>query len=166
MIENLKFDETISSNRTEALFIALTLLFLSLTAWRVSTARFDLVAAIFFLLLCLFFFYSFNYRKLNIQITDPSLVLKFGVFTWIVPVDEIAECRLDDDIPTLKKYGGAGIHFMNVNERYRASFNFLEYPRVVIKLKVQRGRVKDISFSTRHPDEVVRLLAGAISGHE
>mgnify|MGYP000900013350 CR=1 FL=1 len=32
------------------------------------------------------------------------------------------------------RYGGAGIHFMSIRGRYRASFNFLEYPRVVIAL--------------------------------
>ena len=56
------------------------------------------------------------------------------------------------------KYGGAGIHFMTVHNRYRASFNFLEYPRVVIAFKKKVGLVRDISFSTRRPEEVTRLI--------
>jgi hypothetical protein len=165
-MDEVNYNETISSKKTEALFLALTLLFLSLSVWRVITYGTDLAAAIFIVLLCIFVFYSINYRKLNIQITPQALTLKFGRITWIVPMDEIGECRLDKDIPFLKKYGGAGIHFMNVNQRYRASFNFLEYPRVVIQLKVPRGRVKDVSFSTRQPDEVIRLIAEAIPRQE
>jgi hypothetical protein len=37
-------------------------------------------------------------------------------------------------------------------------FNFLEYPRVLIKLKVKKGLVRDIAFSTKLPEEVIRLL--------
>jgi len=44
-----------------------------------------------------------------------------------------------------------------VDGRYRASFNFLEYPRVVIALRGKR-RVRDISFTTRQPDKVLRLI--------
>jgi hypothetical protein len=61
------------------------------------------------------------------------------------------------------RLGGAGIHFMLINKRYRASFNFLEHSRVVIALKRKVGPVRDISFSTRQPDEVLRLIQGAIS---
>jgi hypothetical protein len=47
---------------------------------------------------------------------------------------------------------------MMVNERYRASFNFLEYPRVVVALKRKRGPVQDVSFSTRQPEPVMSLI--------
>jgi hypothetical protein len=71
-------------------------------------------------------------------------------------------CRLDD-LPVLMRYGGAGIHFMFIRRRYRASFNFLEHPRVVISLKRRAGPVRDVSFSTRRPDEVIRLVEAAVS---
>jgi hypothetical protein len=58
------------------------------------------------------------------------------------------------------KYGGAGIHFMFIRDRYRASFNFLEYPRVVIAFKKKVGPVRDISFSTRKPEDVIQLIQG------
>ena len=61
------------------------------------------------------------------------------------------------------KYGGAGIHFMMIGKRYRASFNFLEYSRVVIALKNKVGLVQDISFSTRQPEEILKLVREAIS---
>ena len=76
-------------------------------------------------------------------------------------MDNIESCKLDN-LPALNKYGGAGIHFMFVDGRYRASFNFLEYPRVVVALK-KKGRVQDISFTTRQPEEVLRLIHQAIT---
>ncbi len=52
---------------------------------------------------------------------------------------------------------------MNVRQRYRASVNFLEYPRIVIAFKKKVGPVRDISFSTRHPDEVLQHIHQALA---
>lgn len=52
---------------------------------------------------------------------------------------------------------------MVVHKRYRASFNFLEHPRVLIALKRKVGLIQDISFSTQQPDEFFRLIQEAIS---
>jgi hypothetical protein len=162
MADNLLYHERLSSNRTEALFVALSLLFFSLLIWRVTAGGPDLLAAVFFCLLGIFLFYSVNFRTLTIRLTLESLALTFGVFTWRVPLDNVEECRLDE-VPLLLKYGGAGIHFMFVRRRYRASFNFLEYPRVVVALRRKVGPVRDISFSTRRPDDVIRLIQAAVA---
>ena len=74
-------------------------------------------------------------------------------------LDNVEACSLDD-LPALMRNGGAGIHYMTIRHRYRVSFNFLEYPRVVIALKRKQGLVRDVSFSTRRPDEVLRRLQG------
>ena len=157
MTNQLIYEEKLSSHRTEALFISLTILFLMLLIWRISAGGPNILSAAFLLLFVFFFFYSVNYRILIIRLTPDSLRLKFGVFTWTIQLDNIEECRHDDP-PMLMRYGGAGIHFMLIRRRYRASFNFLEYPRVVIALKKKVGLVRDISFSTRHPDEIIQLL--------
>jgi hypothetical protein len=162
MADNLIYKERVSSNKTEALFLLLTVLFLMLLIWRVNTGSPDVLSAVFFFLFGLFFFYSFNYRTLIIRLTSESLKLRFGIFTWTVPLDKVEECRLDD-IPVLMRIGGAGIHFMVIRKRYRASFNFLEHPRVVIALQRKVGIVRDISFSTRRPDDVIQLLQKAVS---
>ncbi|NIS82912.1 MAG: hypothetical protein GTO14_22535 [Anaerolineales bacterium] len=160
MTDNLIYGERLSSNRTEALFISLTILFLMLLIWQVRTGSSNILSAAFFLFFIFFLFYSLNYRTLIILLTSKSLKLKFGVFTWTIPLDNIGDCR-HDDLPMLMRFGGAGIHFMLIRGRYRASFNFLEHPRVVIALKKKAGLVRDISFSTRHPDEVIQLLQSA-----
>ena len=153
-----KYVEKLSSRRTELLFIILTILFFLLFLWRVNVSGWGGFVIAFLVLSCLFLFYVVNFRTLIIRITSESLKLSFGIFSWTVPVSNIESCSLDE-IPLFMKYGGAGIHFMMIRKRYRASFNFLEYPRVVIALKNKVGPVQDISFSTRQPEEVLRVMA-------
>jgi hypothetical protein len=164
MTDGLLYHERVSSNRTTALFLALTILFLLLFAWRVSDGRPDALGWVFLCFSSFFLFYTVNYRTLVIRLTPQSLKLTFGIFTWRVPLDNVAECRLDE-LPLFVRTAGAGIHFINVRKRYRASFNFLEYPRVVIAFKRKVGPVRDISFSTRRPDDVLWLVQEAVAAN-
>ena len=157
MKDELLYEEVLSSDRTEALFLGLMLLFALLSIRRVKTAGRDALAVVFFTLAGLFFFYVLNFRVLRIRLTDQALSLTFGIFTWTVPLENIAGCELDQ-VPAAMRWGGAGIHFMMVRKRYRASFNFLEYPRLVIAFKKGIGPVRDISFSTRRPEELLSIL--------
>jgi len=165
MADKVIYDERISSKRTEALFLILTLLFLILMVWRLNVAGLDWLSVVFAGFFLVFLFYSINYRWLQLQITSQDLRLKFGIFYWRIPLENIEKCILDD-VPPLKKFGGAGIHFMTVRGRYRASFNFLEYPRVVVLLKSKRGPVQDISFSTCRPEDIIRLIQGMLDDHQ
>jgi hypothetical protein len=160
--DELIYQESLSSRRTQMLFIILTLVFSLLGIWRVAVREFDFLAGLLLFFAAFFLFYVFNYQTLNIQLTSEILKLKFGIFTWKVPMDNIEECNLDE-IPTFMRMGGAGIHFMSIRGRYRASFNFLEYPRVVIAFKKKVGPVRDISFSTRQPNEILRLIQEILS---
>ena len=138
---------------------------LVLGIWHMNWNGWDILSVVLFCLSGLFLFYMLNYRILIIRITAESVVLTFGIFTWSIPMENIDACRLDE-IPELMRFGGAGIHFMSVRRRYRASFNFLEYPRVVISLRKNIGPVRDISFSTRRPDEILQLIQDAVSTKE
>jgi len=155
--DTLLYEERLSSRRTEAVFIALTILFLLVFVSRLASGLAAPLSAAVFFLFGVSLFYAVNYRTLQIHLTSGSLTLTFGVFAWTVPLSSVDECRLDD-VPLLLRMGGAGIHFMIVGRRYRISFNFLEYPRVVVMLKERRGLVRDISFSTRRPHDVLRLI--------
>jgi len=115
-----------------------------------------LLAAVFLVFFAFFLFYSLNYRLLTIRLTPEHLKLGFGIFTWTVPLDAIKDCCLDD--VSLWRIGGAGIHFTSIGRRYRAMFNFLEYDRVVIRLKEKRGPVWDIVFSTRQPVKIIEMI--------
>ncbi len=166
MSDEAIYCERIKSNKTTALFEALSLLFLLVFIWRLNISGLDLLAGIFGGLFLLFLFYIINYRTLIIRLTDESLKLTFGLFSWTVPLKNVRDYRLDD-LPFLMRNGGAGIHFMSVRKRYRAFLNFLEYPRVVIALKTKVGPVRDISFSTRQPEEILRIMEarGVQSSH-
>jgi len=150
--EHLYF-ERIRSNRTELLFAVLATLFFALFVWQ-NNGTWRIV---FLCLAIVFIFYTINYRILLIRLTHEKLRLKFGIFSWTVPLKSIADYRLDD-ISAPMRYGGAGIHFMLIKGRYRVSLNFLEHPRVVILLKTKQGLVRDVSFSTQNPEEVINLI--------
>jgi len=165
MNDDIIYTEKVVSKRTEILFIVLTILFLLPLIWRIFAGSLDLLAGVFLFFFCFFLFCSLNYRALLIRLTSGSLKLSFGIFTWTIPLNNISECQLDDDLPVLMKYGGAGIHFFFIRKRYRASFNFLEHSRIVIRLKRKAGLLRDISFSTCQPDEVIRLIQAAISAN-
>lgn len=150
------YEERISSKRTEALFLSLATLFLTLWLLRKKTRVTGRVTAIFFILFAFFVFYALNYRRLRIRLTAHDLELRFGIFSWTIPMDDIEGCHADET--SLWRIGGAGIHLSWFDGRYRAMFNFLEYPRVVVALKEKRGPVRDVAFSTRHPQQVMKRI--------
>ena len=149
------FEERLSSARTTVLFALLSLVFSLLALWRIGGGAWGRIGGLFAFLGGVFLFYTLNFRVLQIRLTDRSLILRFGVISWHVRRDNIAACEPDDP-PWLLKYGGAGVHFFTTGGRYRVSFNFLEHPRVVIRLKEKTGLVKDVSFSTARPEEWVK----------
>jgi hypothetical protein len=162
MTNKLIYSEKVTSSKTTLLFVLLTLFFFYLMSLSINVLQNGFLAGLSRFLVVIFLFYTLNYHKLVIRITQTSLRLNFGLFRWTVPLDNIESCRLDELAP-VQKYGGAGIHFMTVNQRYRASFNFIEHPRVVVALKRKAGPVRDLSFSTRRPEEVIQGLNDAIS---
>jgi len=155
------YNEKLSSTKTEALFIVLTLVFLSLFVWRWLSSGWDGWAITFVCIFALFLFYVINYRTLKIYITSESLRLTFGIFTWTIAISNIKNCYIDED--TILRFGGAGIHFMWIKGKYRAFFNFLEFPRMVVTLKDKKGLVREIAFTTRHPEQVMRIIQSGLS---
>jgi hypothetical protein len=162
MTDKPVYEERVTSDLTHVLFTGLTIVFLMLLVWRIATDGPDPLVVAFALFFAFFLFYTLNYRTLVIRLSPDTLRLGFGVFAWTIRLDNVADCRLDD-LPLLMRCGGAGIHFMLIRRRYRASFNFLEHPRVVVALRRRIGPVRDVSFSTRRPDDVIRLLQAAAS---
>lgn len=150
------YEERISSRRTEALFILLASLFLLLWTQRREAGPTGRASTLFLASFVSFLFCALNYRTLQITLTPERLRLQFGLISWTIPMDNIESSCLDET--SLWRIGGAGIHFSRFDGRYRAMFNFLEYPRVIIMLKEKRGPVRDIAFSTRHPRQVISLI--------
>lgn len=159
---DIVYQEKLSSRRTEALFVALMVVFLGLFTSRFRISGADGLGILFLIMFSFFLFCVINYRTLVIQLTRERLKLKFGIFTWTVPLENIEDCALDD-APLLARIGGAGVHFMFVRRIYRVNFNFLEYPRLALALKKKRGPVRNVVFSTRQPAEITRLIVEARS---
>ena len=153
----LIYSEKLTSIGTSLFFAFLSFLFFLLFAWLYS-----IVGWRFFTGLCLglgifFFLYVINYRDLIIRITDEKLILRFGIVPWKSELKNIMAAEIDDS-PAIIRYGGAGVHFAFVGAKYRAYFNFLEYPRVAVHYKEKQGLVRSLVFSTKFPDEIIRIL--------
>lgn len=151
------YHEKVQSLKTSLLFLILTLIFAALFAWRVSAVGFRLTPILFLFIGLFFFLYVLNYQTLKITITGEAIFLKFGLIRWRTLLENIQSCELDDS-PAIIKYGGAGVHFAFVNRIYRAYFNFLEHPRVVINFINKQGPVQALVFTTRQPERVIEII--------
>lgn len=151
------YTEKLQSNLTTGLFVLLALLFLTLFGWRFNMVGWKFTPGLLLFLGGFFMFYVFNYRNLRIQISEDVLVLKFGLVRWRTQLKNIQSCALDDP-PFWIKYGGAGVHFALVDGLYRAFFNILEGPRILIIFKERQGRVQALSFSTTQPERVLEII--------
>ena len=165
MDEEFLYEERVTSSRTTAVFVLLTLLSSLIYLNRRRSEKSDKLSALSLFFSLFFFIYTINYRILIIRLLASSFSLQFGLSSWRVPLENIDFIKIDD-LPLLQRIGGAGVHFMLVRHRYRASFNFLEYPRLVIGFKEKVGPVQDLSFSTRHPDEWITLLSKVLDAHQ
>ena len=153
--------EKVQSPKTSLLFVALALVFSILFAWRVAEVGYRAFPVICLFTTLFFLFYVFNYRTLNIEITEEALALKFGLVRWNSRMDNIQACQLDDS-PIWIKHGGAGVHFALVFKKYRAFFNFLEYPRVLVTFYHKQGLVQELTFTTRQPEKVLAIINSRI----
>lgn len=156
------YQEKLSSRRTTGLFLSLTAIFLAFLAWRWNVRGLDGWGVAFLCFAVIFAFYTLNYRTLHISISVQALQLRFGLFTWTIPLEKIAAIQPDNP-PPFKRYGGAGIHWFLVDGLYRASWNFLEYPRILVNFYQPAGPVKGLSFSTQKPEEVIRIVQAQLN---
>ena len=101
------YTEKLSSKRTGALFISLTLLFFALLVWRVTAHSLDMLALLLMGLSIFFLFYTLNFRTLTIRLSSEALKLRFGIFTWTVPLENIEDSCLDN-IPLAMRLGEQG----------------------------------------------------------
>jgi len=161
-MEEIVYTEKIRSNLTTGIFVVLAGVFLALFGWRMASVGWKFTPGLFLVLGLFFLFYVFNYRTLKIVISDQAIALRFGLVRWNSALENIQECRLDD-LPLWIRFGGAGVHFALVEGIYRVFFNFLEGSRVVLLFKMKQGVVKALSFSTRHPEQVLGVLKRRIT---
>ena len=156
------YHEKITSTGTSLLFLFLAILFFLLCGWRVSAVGWRFFPGLFLFLGVLFTFYVVNYRSLEILVTNEKLILNFGIVPWKTNLDNILMVELDDS-PAVIKFGGAGVHFAFVKGMYRAFYNFLEYPRLLVHFKKKQGLAQALVFTTKQPDKMLEILGSRIT---
>jgi len=154
--------ERVTSSGTSLLFLVLGIIAFSLFGWRFSLVGWRVFPGILLFLGVLFTFFVFNYRVLEITVTDLHLKLKFGLISWKANLGNIQSVEVDNSPPIIK-YGGAGVHFAFVNGQYRAFFNFLEYTRVLATFKQKQGLVTALVFTSRQPEALFKIIKSRIN---
>ena len=154
---NVLYNEKVRSNKTSLLFVLLAMIFFALFGWRFSVVGFRFIPGLYVFIGLVFCFYVINFRELEISITDQKLQLKFGVIAWSSNIENIKSI-IRYDPPFWIKYGGAGVHFAMVDGDYKAFYNFLEYPRVMVGFHQKQGWVQSLVFTTRQPDKILQIM--------
>jgi hypothetical protein len=109
---------------------------------------------LYILMALLFLALAITFSTLVIKLSPHSVVVGFGIIKRTIPWELIERCYVDE--VTSLRYGGWGIRIGRVRGKWRLVFNIIGAPRVVLALK--RGRFDEFVFSTRHPDEVLRII--------
>ncbi len=160
-MNGMLYQERIQSRWTTLLFILLAAIFLGLASWRYSAVGIRFIPGLFLFLGLVFIFYVFNYRVLEISISDQLLKLRFGLVRWQINMENIREAELDDS-PALIRYGGAGVHFAFARGEYRAFYNFLEFSRINLRFKKKVGPVQGLVITTRQPEQLLKIIRGSL----
>lgn len=86
--------------------------------------------------------------------TSRSIVVGYGMFKRTIFWENIERCYIDE-VSSIR-YGGWGIRIGRVKGRWRLVYNVISGPRVVLGLK--RGVFREFVFSTKNPDDVMRVV--------
>jgi len=94
-----------------------------------------------------------NFRRLNISITSQGVKVSFGMIRRSIPWGEVEDCYPDETVAL--GYGGWGIRVAKVRGKWRLAYTVVGHSRVVLSLRM--GRFREFVFSTRNPQEVLRI---------
>ena len=109
---------------------------------------------VYLLLIVLFLGVTATFSRLRITMTPRFIQVGYGVLKRTIPWGSIEHCYLDE--ASTVRYGGWGIRIARVKGRWRLVYNVMGGPRIVLSLK--EGRFRELAFSTRNPEEVLRVV--------
>jgi hypothetical protein len=95
-----------------------------------------------------------TFWRLTIRISPESIAVGYGRITRQIPWENVESCYLDETSAIY--YGGFGIRFARIRGKWRMVYNIIGTPRVVLSLKA--GRFREFVFSTKNPEEVLRII--------
>ncbi|MEM2125951.1 MAG: hypothetical protein QXQ53_06100 [Candidatus Methanosuratincola sp.] len=102
---------------------------------------------------------TLNFSRLSIRATFEGIAVGFGRIRTSFRWDQIEDCYLD--AASSIRYGGFGIRGGRYNGKNRLVYNITGAPRLV--LKVKGAKYDEFVFSTKRPDELMRVIKGQIS---
>jgi len=119
-------------------------------------------APIWFLLIMflLFLGVTINFSRMIIRMTHRSLLVGYGIFKRTIPWENIEDCYPDES--SVIRYGGWGIRVGRVKGKWILVYNTIGNPRVMLLLK--KGRFKEFVFSTKNPEEVMKVVRQQVDG--
>jgi len=153
------YEEKIFLKGQTLLLALISSVFISILIYQAVIGPVWFLLALFLLFLIL----TVSFSNLTIRITSQGVSLEYGILKLNIPWENIEDCYLDN--APIFRYGGWGVRVSRVGGKWRLVFNpVFGSPRVVLLLK--EGKFKEIVFSTRNPEEVIKTVKQNIAGDE
>ncbi len=102
---------------------------------------------------------TINFSRMKIKIDNDGIFIIYGVMKKKISWKNVKDCSVDEGSSV--KYGGWGLRFWRGKGNFRIIYNIAAGDRIVISLN--SGFVREIVFSTRNPEKVMKIIKKHIS---
>jgi hypothetical protein len=102
------------------------------------------------------------FSRLRIDISADGIKVGYGFIKHSIKWKDVIQCELDTT-PALH-YGGWGIRLARTGGKWRIVYSTVGEPRVMLSLA--EGRFREIAFSSRKPEQVIRIVNDYIAARE
>lgn len=148
------YDEEVSSYWISGILGAVALLFLAFEVRRSTMTPLAPPAGLFPVMFLLFLALALSFRRLTIRITSDGVGVTYAFFRYNVAWDDIIDVTVDET--SAFWYRGYGVRLARGRDGWVLVFSTIGPSRVMLALQ---GRwFSRFVFSTRRPDEVVKLV--------
>ena len=154
------YEEKIFLRVTTITLVSFTVVMLLLLIYLISAESYPILIGTFLGAFILFVVVTLNFNTLAIRITPEFVRVAYGIFRRKSVFENIEDCYLDN--VSNFGYWGFGIRIARVSGRWRIVYNIFKCPRVVLSLK--KGRIREVVFSTKNPEEVMRRIKNFQTG--
>jgi len=157
MVPNNIYEEKIFSSLNAVIFAVIVGLLLYALIYQLLIEPLGTNTApneFFVFMVLLFSAIGINFSTLRITIDYQDVTVGYGIIKKTIPREKIEKCYLDQTRAIL--YGGWGIRVGRVKGKWRLIYNTVGDPRVVVVLR--NGWYQEFVFSTRNPQEIIKLL--------
>ncbi len=151
------YEEKIFLKWTAGILTSITTVFLFLLFYQILVGPIGTNPApnwFFLFMFLLFLGVMINFSRLTIRMTPRSISIGYGIIKHSILWENVEDYYLDE--ASTIRYGGWGIRIAKVKGKWRLVYNVVGGPRIVLSLK--RGRFKEFVFSTKNPEEVIKIV--------